>query len=282
MNGIFDLYDVLIQSKDIRDYFKQMWLMNALELEKLIIHANVPLTDKLSYLVWVRDNVAYGKDKEILSDMIDLYEKAIDEIFNTNSENLKFKVADIRLHSDEDESELINYFLICNDNWRTFDSFSDMNNNLSENKSLDANEGIVPYYRIGQYIQQSSGVLERQIFYTMTWIKGTLSVTDFIMDNDHLKKLGVREAVDFRRSEGLKDIPLPFNNDEVQIATPMMKHPICGKVVKALDDNEDYVYLFYPADDKFMKCPPLDLSYQKIDMTSDFITFDSVRLSKSS
>ena len=51
MQEIFGLYDVLIRSEDIREYFKKEWLMTADELEKLIMHSHVPLINKLSYLI---------------------------------------------------------------------------------------------------------------------------------------------------------------------------------------------------------------------------------------
>lgn len=278
MQEIFGLYDVLIKSEDIREYFKKEWLMTADELEKLIIHSHVPLINKLSYLITVRDEVAYGKDRKSLADMVSLYEKAVHEIYHNADERLELKVSNLRLESDRDDTELTSYFDTYLYNERVFNSPDVMFDTLSEDKVKLKNSHIIPYYNVVQSMRLEDGSLDLRIAYRLTWVNGVLSAIDFTMPEEFLEKNAIRKGVYYRKHETLRAYPLPFdNNSAVRIQTPMMRRPLHGKIISAFDEMNCLTsYTFKPYGDYYINCPPIDLSNHKIDMVYDWTVFDSV------
>ena len=262
MRDIFDLYDVLIQSESIRAYFKQEWRMNALELEKLIIRANVPLTDKLSYLLWVRDKVAYGKDRRILAEMADLFEKVIKEIYRPKEGLWEYKVSSLHLESDRDDTELTNFFSTYSAVENVFPSYYIVLDTLSVNKRQSEHSPI-PCYHVVQYVRQEDGSLDFHIAHSLKWIDGILSATSFAMPDRIAERLGVRQAVHYRIHETLSNFPLPSGKGIVRLMTPMMEAPLYGEVRSTLDEMDNWVHTFIPYGKKFKDCPPIDLSQDR-------------------
>ncbi len=277
MTEIFELYDALIQSEDIREFFKKEWLMSVSELEKLIIHARVSLIEKLSYLIWLRDYVAYGKDKKILAEMVDLYEKAIYEIYHRSDERIEYKISNIRLDSDSDDTDLTSFFSTYLSNERIYHYPITPFDVLADEKNKLKHSHVIPHYKVVQSMRQADGTLIFNIAYTLTWLQGVLSAIDFVMPEAFVSSIGVRMPVYYRIHETLRNFPLPFgNNSEIRIITPMMKKPLHGRLTSTLDEMDNWTHTFKPFGDYYKNCPPLDLSFQKIDISSDFNTFDSI------
>lgn len=276
MKIISDLYDSLIKSEDIREYFKQEWKMSAQELTSLIIHSHIPLINKVLYLSMIRDEVAYGKDKKNLADMVSLYEKAVHEIYHNADERLELTVSNLRLESDIDDTELTSFFDTYLTNERVFQSPDIMFDKISEDKAKLRHSHIIPYYNVVQRLRSDDGTLESRIAYRLTWIEGVLSAIDFTMTDKSLESMGISKEAYYRKHETLRGYPLPFANSEVRIQTPMMKRPLHGRVTSILNGYDDWVHTFKPFGDYYANSPPIDLSNQKIDISYDWIVFDCV------
>jgi hypothetical protein len=255
----FDVYGV-IRSEEIREYYRKEDPMGILEKEQLILHSYTSVEQKVTLLKEL-SRTCSKEESRMLDEMRRVYEKYIRQLRHPDVRTI-FLLEYVEQGYDEGR------IIVPGVLGGAFDTVEEVEGELT--KIYGGVEEMV-FGRVTVLQVPKKEKVKEAFCFGLFWIDGKWQVKDFSVREEVLKAQGVSADTVERFCEYSMRHPLPFENGcRLKLLLPFMKEPVYGILESEKDGNGCWYHFLNVGNESF------DLSYSKIDLTSEYSSLDFI------
>lgn len=272
MEKDYDIYN-LIRVEEIRKHFRKNRLFTILEQEKIITHSYCSIISKWQMLRWLRDKAVDG-DREMVDNMVRLYDEVISEIFVPYHRSLFIHqyLEPVYTYADTDISDL--FYYVADNYIGYYALFDDLRKHLEQVRKESKQRRWEKQSKVQQIYVLENGQYSREITFSLIWENGLYYPKDFIVNDRWLQKHNISKETYQRKQDYISDYELPYQNgDHIKITLPFWKKPIYGTFQRYTKNGTVHQSFFLNGQEHISK-NELDMSCQDFTLSSGYCVWD--------